>query len=183
MGRVLLAAMMAAILTGSLPAQEVLAVSPGQRVKVRSPDARGVFVVQSAAADTLVLAASSGETRAVPIASISQFEVSAGERTRLGGFARGAGFGLLIGAGVGGAWGLADGDDDCAEASWCFIEFSAAEKAMLGGAVLGSLGAIIGGVFGVANPGEHWRRVPLRRVAVAPSSGGFAAVVSLELGR
>lgn len=180
MGRVLLAAMMAAILTGSLPAQEVV-VSPGQRVKVNSPEAQGTFVVQSAGADTLVLTAPNGsETRAVPIASISRLEVSGGERSRMSGFGRGAGFGFLIGAGVGGMWGFADGDDECSGDNWCLFQMSAGEKALLGGVVIGGLGGVIGGLFGVANPGERWQRVPVRRVAAGPApGGGFTASVSL----
>src|SRR3970040_700465 len=115
MGRVLLVALFAAGLAGNvLPAQEWVSVAPGQRVKVNSPEARGTLVVQSAGLDTLVLTATNGgETRSVPFASISRLEVSGGERSRLSGFGRGAGFGFLIGAGVGGMWGFADGDDDC----------------------------------------------------------------------
>jgi hypothetical protein len=171
MGRVLVVAMIVAGLAATgLPAQEASLAQPGQRVKVRSPDARGVFVVQSAAADTLVLAASNGGTHVVPVASISRFEVSAGERTRLESFGRGAGFGFLIGAVIGGGLGLTSGNDGI---------FSAGETALILGTFTGGVGAIIGGALGAANPGERWRRVPVRRVTVAPSSGGFAAAVSL----
>ena len=182
MGRALLVALIAAGLAGSvLPAQEWVSVAPGQRVKINSPEARGTFVVQSAGLDTLVLTAPNGsETRSVPFASISRLEVSGGERSRMSGFGRGAGFGILIGAGIGGVLGFADGDDDCAEAGWCFIEFSAGEKALLGGVVMGGLGGVIGGLVGVANPGERWHLVPVRRVAAGPApGGGFAASVSL----
>lgn len=172
MGRVLVVAMIAASLAATaLPAQEVLAVSPGQRVKVRSPEARGVFVVQTVTPDTLVVAAANGETRAVPIASISRLEVSEGERTRMGGFGRGAGFGFLIGAVIGGGLGLTSGDDGI---------FSAGETALILGTFSGGVGALIGGALGASNPGEHWRRVPVRRVTAGPApGGGFATTVSL----
>jgi hypothetical protein len=182
MGRVLAIALIAAGLGGNvLPAQEWVSVAPGQRVKVSAPEARGTFVVQSAGLDTLVLIAPNGsETRSVPFASISRLEVSGGERSRMSGFGRGAGSGFLIGAAVGGIIGFADGDDDCAEAGWCFVELSAGEKALLGGVVIGGLGGVIGGLVGVANPGERWQRVPVRRVAASPApGGGFAASVSL----
>lgn len=182
MGRVLAVALIAAGLAGSvLPAQEWVSVAPGQRVKVSAPEARGTFVVQSAGLDTLVLTSPDGsETRSVPIASISRLEVSGGERSRMSGFGRGAGFGFLIGVGVGGMLGFADGDDDCAEAGWCFVELSASEKALLGGVVIGGLGGMIGGIVGVANPGERWRRVPVQRISAGPApGGGFAASVSL----
>lgn len=182
MGRALVVAMIVAGLAGTtLPAQETWAVVPGQRVKINSPDARGEFLVRSASADTLHLETRGAEgTRAVPVASISRLDVSAGERTRMAGFGRGAGFGFLAGAGIGAVMGFADGDDNCAEGGWCILEMSAGEKAMLGGVVIGGLGAVIGGLVGVANPGERWQRMPVRRLTAGPTpAGGFAAAVSL----
>lgn len=182
MGRVLVVALIAAGLAGSvLPAQEWVSVAPGQRVKVNSPEARGTFVVQSAGLDTLVLTAPNGsETRSVPFASISRLEVSGGERTRMSGFGRGAGSGFLIGAAVGGIIGFADGDDDCSGATFCILEMSAGEKALFAGVLIGGLGGAIGGIIGMANPGERWQRVPVQRVSAGPApGGGFAASVSL----
>ena len=182
MGRVLVVALIAAGLAGNvLPAQEWVSVAPGQRVKVNSPEARGTFVVQSAGLDTLVLTTPNGsETRSVPFASISRLEVSGGERSRMSGFGRGAGFGFLIGAGVGGMLGYADGDDECSGDSWCLFQMSASEKALVAGVAIGGLSAVIGGIVGVANPGERWQRVPVQRVSAGPApGGGFAASVLL----
>lgn len=74
---------------------------------------------------------------------------------------RGAGEGLLIGAGVGAALGaglgLVDGDDppcDDNGHSWCLFNFTAGEKVIFGGVMLGSLGAVIGLVAGIAR-GSH----------------------------
>lgn len=62
---------------------------------------------------------------------------------------RGAGEGILIGAGAGAAagavLGLADGDDPpCGDSEWCFFNLTAGEKALVGGVLLGGLGAIVG---------------------------------------
>jgi hypothetical protein len=180
MGRPLvIAVIIAGLAATSLPAQETWVPQPGQRIKIKSSGARGDFFVQGAGPDTLhVVKRGNTQTHAVSISSISQLSVSSGERTRMAGLGRGAGLGFVVGAGIGGAIGFASGSDSC-EGGCGMFESTAGEKALIAGAVIGVLSAAIGGALGAANPGERWRRVPVRRVTVAPSSGGFAAAMSL----
>jgi hypothetical protein len=53
----------------------------------------------------------------------------------------GLGIGALVGMGTGAIIGFAEGDDDC---SSCVVRFSAGDKAVFGGLVIGTLGAGIG---------------------------------------
>lgn len=59
-------------------------------------------------------------------------------------FLKGAGYGLLIGGGSGFLLGILSGDDP----PDVFMPMTALQKAFLGGAVFGILGAPIGGLFG-----------------------------------
>jgi hypothetical protein len=182
MRRALVVTMIVAGLAGTaLPAQEPFSVMPGQRVKVRSPAVAGEFIVRSSSSDTLVLGTMTGnETYSVPTESITRLAVNAGPRSRSAALGRGLGFGFLAGAAVGAMLGYADGDDECAEGDWCILDLSAGDKAVVGGAVIGGLGAAIGALVGAFYPGERWERVPVRRVAAGPGpGGGFAAAVSL----
>ncbi len=62
---------------------------------------------------------------------------------------QGAGLGFLIGAGIGAVVGYSDGDDHCDDdGGWCIFTFTAKEKAVLGGVVLGGTGAIVGLIVG-----------------------------------
>ncbi|MBA3499035.1 MAG: hypothetical protein H0T65_01595 [Deltaproteobacteria bacterium] len=68
---------------------------------------------------------------------------------------RGAIEGLGIGGGIGivtgAVIGLASGDDECGDDhGGCFLAFSAGEKAMILGVVLGGLGGLVGLVVGAA---------------------------------
>ena len=64
---------------------------------------------------------------------------------------RGGAIGLLVGAGVGAVIGLASGDDP----SGTFFGLTAENKAAVGAAVVGFVGAVIG--YAIASSGEHGR--------------------------
>jgi hypothetical protein len=182
MGRNHVLVLLAAAMVGTaLPAQEVSTLMPGERVRIKSTDLRGEFIVRSAGQDSLVVGTmTSDETWTLPVESLRSVEVSGGKRSRPAAIGRGAGFGALLGASVGAVLGFADGDDECAEGNWCIIQFSAADKAVMGGLAVGVLGGAVGGILGAANPGERWQRVPIRRLSAGPTvGGGFAAAVSV----
>ncbi len=75
---------------------------------------------------------------------------------------RGGAIGLLVGAGVGAVIGLASGDDP----RGTFLGLTALEKARIGGAALGVVGAVIG--YAIASSGKHDRLF----VSVGPQRDG-----------
>jgi len=93
---------------------------------------------------------------------------------------RGAIEGLGIGGGIGAATGviigLASGDDSCDPDGDCFLTFSAADKAMIGGVVLGvlggGLGLIVGAMKGSATIYERTPSQPAVRLIGPPGSVG-----------
>jgi len=60
----------------------------------------------------------------------------------------GLGLGLLAGIGSGIVIGLASGDDHCPPGGFCLFQFSAGDKAILGGIVLGGAGLVLGALLG-----------------------------------
>ena len=172
----------AALLTpcATLGAQAV-PLSPGARVRVTTPSephARQVGTLIAVGADSIHLRRDGrADSLSIPLAQVTAIELSQGQRTQ---GRRGMGIGFLAGAGFGVLIGLADGDDPPEN----FIQFSAAEKAMLGGAVLGAVGGVVGGVAGLASRTERWQRVPLAeargRVGVVPRPGGVGLSVSMR---
>jgi hypothetical protein len=160
-------------------AQQPWPLELDQRVRISSPGARGVFVVQSVSSGEIMLAQASGEMLTVSTGSITRLDVSRGPRPRSAGFGRGLAFGFLGGALVGIVTGLADGDDVCEPTSWCIFQMSAEEKALAGGVAFGALGGLAGGVVGAALPGERWQRVtPRAHWTLTPAPGGSIAVVA-----
>lgn len=69
---------------------------------------------------------------------------------------KGIGYGLLIGAGTGALIGFASGDDGGG-----FVSFSAGEKAVFGGVLLGSAGLIIGIIWGSISSTRDISVIPL----------------------
>jgi len=160
-------------------AQQPWPLEPDQRVRISSPGARGVFVVQSVGSGEIMLAQASGEVLTVSSGSITRLDVSRGPRPRSAGFGRGLAFGFIGGALVGIVTGLADGDDVCEPGSWCILQMSAEEKALAGGVAFGALGGLAGGVVGAALPGERWQRVaPRAHLTLTPAPGGSITVVA-----
>jgi hypothetical protein len=109
----------------------------------------------------------------LPLSIVQGLEVSRGRRSPGERLARGAGFGLLVGGGLGAALGVMGGGD----------KYGRGEGALFFGGYLGAAGAVIGGLIGVASPGDRWQRVSLpNRVSVAPRwsrKKGFGLVASV----
>jgi hypothetical protein len=146
-------------------------VRPGAEVRVTSPTASGRFVVDEIGADMLTLRDPSGSTLRVPLASVTELSVSLGRRTPGAGALRGAGMGFAGGAVFGIILGYVDGDDPPEE----WFSYSAEDKALMYGLLLGVGSGAVGMVYGLASPGDQWESVPLGRVRTGMTrDGGFA---------
>jgi hypothetical protein len=148
-------------------------VTEGSRVRISTLSSKGTFTVAGVRADSLILyeSAASAETVTMPLHSITKLEV-ARPRPRREGAQLVAGVGFLIGATVGGAVGLASGDDPPG-----LMPLTAREKAIILGVGLGGAGALVGGVLGLAEPGMRWDPVDLsHRVSLAGTRNGALAV-------
>jgi hypothetical protein len=127
-------------------------LAPGDAVRF-DPAPRGVWHVQSAGADSLVVRDAGGATRTV---STARVEVRRAEgKNRLGSAVRGLLYGLGGGAAAGAVFGYAQGDDPDDQ----FLSFSAEENAALGAVLFGGIGAIAGTVVGIAAPRSRWEVV------------------------
>ena len=152
-------------------------VQTGDRVKLQSGSLAGRFtVVDVAAADTLVLRRDADQ-REFRVAAEAIEQIARQEkRTRGQGLLRGGGIGLLVGAVGGAVLGFADGDDRCDPNSWCFLSFSAEDKALMGAIALGGGGALIGGTVGLIAPGQRWVGLPVPGVGFSRSRSGRALI-------
>jgi len=152
-------------------------IVPGSRIRITDLGAgrssRRSGTVVTAGADTVVLSLDTGgEAMPFPLAGISQVEVSRGDRRHVG---AGIGLGLLIGAGTGA---LLVGTD-CEDSYGLCGPFT-----LLGGAIGGGAGMVVGGVIGALRRTERWEVVPPSRwhVSARPSGrGGSTFVLSLRL--
>jgi hypothetical protein len=148
-----------------LAAQDSLPLAPGAHVRIWAPtlsEHKQVAEVVAVRGDTLMLHTSDGGW-VLPLANVRSLEVSRGRRSSGERLARGAGFGLLIGGGLGVLLGaltpLTGEAADVDRGDWV----------LFGGLTGGASGAVIGGLVGVAIPGDRWQQVPLRRrVSVVP---------------
>jgi hypothetical protein len=153
-------------------------VRPGAEVRVTSPSASGRFVVQEMDSGILTLRDSSGAAVRVPLASVTMLSVSRGRRSAGAGALRGAGLGFAGGAVAGIILGYVAGDDP-PEDLW--FAYSAEDKALIYGVLLGVGSGLVGTVVGLASPGEQWESVPLERVrAGMASDGGLAVAYSIR---
>lgn len=156
-------------------------VPPGSRIRVTSPmlgDARRIGTVVTFHTDTLVFQpAGSRDSVAIPASALTRLEVSAGRRRPI---LKGMGIGFLVGAATGVILGFASGDS---ENGWW--DWTAEQKAGIGGAVLGSVGAVAGGVIGATRVTERWARISLGSaetgVGPLPTGRGVGLVITVRL--
>jgi hypothetical protein len=157
----------------------------GARVRVTSR-ATGRFVgtLVGATSDSVRVELAGGSSVVIPRSAIAQLEVSAGVRRN--GW-RGAGIGLLAGAGVGGAIGLAtyrrtECRDPLLDVLVCsLVDQTSRSVTVMTDAVVGATGgAIVGALIGQVGR-ERWVRLPLEhglRIGVAPRlDGGMSIAV------
>ena len=138
---------------------------PGSRVRVTSPTTGQVVgMLVRASPDSVRVELASGSSLLLPARAITRLELSAGVRRQ--GW-RGAGIGLLVGAGVGGAIGLAtyrkaECYDNPIEGFLCDIvnRTSRSVTVVSDAALVGTAGAIVGALIGQVGR-ETWIRVPL----------------------
>ena len=103
-----------------------------------------------------------GDTVAFAVPALSRLDVSLGQH---GHALRGAGIGFLTGAVAGAAWGLASGDDKgCPGDSWFCFTYTADQKAVIGGGLLGLIGSGVGAIIGARQKTDRWEPVVLTRV-------------------
>ena len=180
--RTITIALVAAMLgPGAALEAQTAPLSPGARVRVTTSGpspSRQVGSVLELREDSLVIRPDGrADSLAIPLARVTDIELSRGLRTQ---GRRGLGVGFLVGAGAGVLIGLTDGDDP----PGAFFSFSAEEKALMAGSMLGVAGAVVGGLVGLVSRTEKWSRVPLGaatgRVGVAPRPGGVGLSVSLR---
>jgi hypothetical protein len=167
------------------------------RLALQTPDGRrlsGQLVGQLVASgpDTLTVMADGREV-VVKRAEVRRVDYSLGRRSRGSNALRGAAIGLVIGAAMGAGIGAMDGDDpdpvlrcppndDFGLGSPCgpLLTFSARDKAVMGGTVLGALGLALGGLTGAAvAPGERWRRAEEPSFALQPQRDGLGLQVTI----
>ena len=153
---------------------------PGARVRVTSPaTGRIVGTLLGASDDSVRVELAGGSSVALPTRGLSELEVSGGVRRN--GW-RGAGIGLLVGAGVGGAIGLAtyrrsECYDNAIEGFFCDIvnRTSRSVTVVSDAAMVGTAGAIVGALIGHAGR-EAWVRVPIRRASARVGLVGHTGV-------
>ena len=159
-----------------------LQIPPGTRIRITAPDVSPRKLtgdMMETNAESLLLAQGPrGKLMWIPLTSVGTLEVSRGQSTdRMRGVLRG----VLLGGGLGVAFGALAGLATYEKPKGTpFLDFGP-EVAALGGAILGGgAGALFGGVLGALNPGEMWERVPLpARMSIAPSGNGLALSASI----
>ena len=95
----------------------------------------------------------------------------------------GLGLGMLAGITTGAVIGLASGDDHCSANGFCLFQFSAGDKAILGGIVLGGAGLVVGGLLGAVIGSRDVYRLdasyaPRISTAIAPGQASAGLIWS-----
>jgi hypothetical protein len=126
-------------------------LDPGDRVRIESEAASGVFEIAEVEAGRLLLRGESTSAKLrLPLTSIASLEVSRGQRSRIG-------EGGWIGAAIGTIGGVLYGASAGGSGLWSKQE-SALLLGPLGGVTFSLVGSVIGSLIEV----EDWESVPLR---------------------
>ena len=155
-------------------AQDTAPGAVGERVRVSTESGAihmGLVTALSSGALELQEDEEAKQRFSIPLASVTRFEVSRGEKSHAGTV---GGIGSLAGAVTGALLGFSAGDDPPLFGSDEPFLFSAWEKATVGFFIGGALGALVGGLVGATVQSERWEEVPLERVSVsfAPQRDG-----------
>jgi len=89
-----------------------------------------------------------GQPQRVPLEALQSARFLSPGYPRWRGALEGAAFGVLTGAALGAAIGFASGDDTCPATGWCFLRFSASQKAGLFAIGIGAVGLLAGFIAG-----------------------------------
>jgi hypothetical protein len=163
----------------------------GDRVRARIQDAKGAeawIVGRLVGADdaSVTIRSATGDAVVVPLRRLDRLDRSLGRRSARRGALRGAGFGFASGAVLGALAGAVGsdggsspacdapprGDAQWLEAAACGASLGRGpESATMGAAVLGTAGAVLGGLVGSLAPGERWERTSVERVRVSIELG------------
>jgi hypothetical protein len=162
-------------------------IQTGDQVRIAAGLVSGRFTVLEVSADTMVLRDSiGGQEVRVGFTSVEQI-ARRENRTSWQGAKRGALIGVLVGSVIGAVGGLASGDDECRSTGggfgFCFA-YTAEEKALILGITGGATGVVLGGVIGLAAPGQRWVEVSLPsfpRVGLIYSKGSIGIGYSVRL--
>jgi hypothetical protein len=150
-------------------AQEPGSLRSGDQVRLQAQSMKGVYdVVHSTGTALTVRDRRTSEEIQLSLANVERLDVRLGRRSRGAGLVRGMALGLLIGAVPGAVLGYAAGDDP---PGW--FSFTAEEKAVLMGTLMGTAGTAVGGTIGAVKPGSRWHRV-------MPGNSTSVAVVPLR---
>jgi len=168
--------------------QQARLIAPGDRIRVSSEPYFEPLVgtLSAIESDTLVLAverAAGLPTVRLPLASVTQLEVSRGRGTK---FVQGALFGGALGAALGAisaAW-LSNWCDDWCSTVTCENDDEVGVEHYLGMmAIGGAVGAGIGGIIGLMIGTDRWEAMPLDEIRIAPAPGANAFQVAICLRR
>jgi hypothetical protein len=177
-------------------------LAAGGRVRARIQDAKGAdewIVGRLVDADdaSVTIRTARGEAVAIPLRRLDRLDRSLGRRSAGRGALRGAGLGFASGAVLGALAGAVGsdggsspacnapprGDAQWLEAAACGASLGRGpESATMGAAVLGTAGAVLGGLVGSLAPGERWERTSVEhvRVSIEPRRGGVGGAVSFS---
>jgi hypothetical protein len=152
----------------------------GSRIRITESEAAGFRrhsgTLVRAGADTIVLKLDrGGEAVAYPLAGVSRFEVSQGQK---GHALAGAGLGLLAGAGLGALIGATNCGSACSGS-----DDLGGLAVLIWSGIGAGVGLVAGGVIGSTLKSDRWEEVPSSRwrVSVSPAgSGGFRLGLAMQ---
>jgi hypothetical protein len=160
MRAVFLLLLMTACAASAVAADSGLELSRATPLRLSFGNDRREFTLDDVRADTLiVLEKDGGPQQSVPLRDIQALDIRV-QSTRSRGAGKGFAVGFVAGFVTGAVIGYATGEDEpCSGQEWCSP--TPESGAILGAAVFGATGALLGTLIGAAYPGTHWQSVDL----------------------